>query len=125
MKYLKISKFILTGGMTTGLHLGIVMLLVHLKLFGVEISNGIAYTVSTIFNFSVNTVWSFQESLSRKIFKRYFLVSAIGLLLAMFLAYINDICGRHYLIGIGMIVCICPTVTYLMHVNYTYKIKNE
>ena len=121
MTYSKVSKFILTGGMTTGFHLGIVMLLMHFKLFGVEISNGIAYTVSTIFNFSVNTLWSFKESISRRVLKRYMVVSAIGLFLAMFLAYINDIYGNHYFIGIGIVVCICPVFTYLMHVNYTYK----
>jgi hypothetical protein len=52
---------------------------------------------------------------------RYTAVSGIGLLLAMLVAYFNDIYGNHYLIGIAMVVCICPVVTYVMHVNYTYK----
>ena len=121
MKYARISKFILAGGFTTGIHLGIVVLLMSFKVCGIEIANGVAYLVSTIFNLSVNTAWSFRQELTRKIIQRYIVVSAIGLLLAMLVAYLNDIYGNHYLIGIAMVVCICPVVTYMMHVNYTYK----
>jgi putative flippase GtrA len=121
MKYARISKFILAGGFSTGIHLGIVVLLMSFKVCGIEVANGVAYLVSTIFNLSVNTVWSFRQELTRKIIQRYMLVSAIGLLLAMVVAHINDICGYDYLIGIAMIVCLCPAVTYMMHVNYTYK----
>ena len=124
MIYSRISKFIIAGGITTGIHLGIVMLLVNLKICGIEISNGIAYLVSTIFNLSVNTTWSFQEALSRKIIQRYIVVSIMGLLLAMLVAYLNDKYGYHYVMGIGIIVCICPAATYYMHINYTYKNKN-
>lgn len=121
MKYARVSKFILAGGFTTGIHLGIVVLLMIFKVCGIEIANGVAYLVSTIFNLSVNTAWSFRQELTRKIIQRYIVVSAIGLLLAMLVAYFNDIYGNHYLIGIAMVVCICPIVTYMMHVNYTYK----
>jgi putative flippase GtrA len=121
MQYERISKFILTGGITTGVHLGIVMFFMSFKVCGIEIANGIAYLVSTIFNLSVNTAWSFRQELTRKIIQRYIVVSAIGLLLAMLVAHINDKWGYDYLIGIAMVVCICPLVTYIMHVNYTYK----
>ena len=121
MDYLRISKYIIAGGITTSIHLGVVMALVNLNICGVEISNGIAYMLSTIFNLTVNTTWSFKETVSRKIIQRYMVVSAIGLILAMLVAYYNDKYGYHYMIGIGIIVCICPAVTYFMHVKYTYK----
>jgi putative flippase GtrA len=121
MQYARVSKFILAGGITTGMHLGIVMFLMSFKICGIEASNGIAYMVSTIFNLTLNTAWSFRQALSRKIILRYIAVSAIGLLLAMLVAYFNDIHGNHYLIGIAMVLCICPVVTYVMHVKYTYK----
>lgn len=121
MPYARISKFILAGGITTGIHLGIVMFLMSFKICGIEASNGIAYLVSTIFNLTLNTAWSFRQALNIQIILRYTAVSGIGLLLAMLVAYFNDIYGNHYLIGIAIVVCICPVVTYVMHVNYTYK----
>ena len=110
-----------TGVLCTIIHAAIVILLTENKIYGVEFSNGIAYILSAAFGLLMNTGWSFRKSLSIKLVRRYIVISIVGLMAAIFIAYLSRKYGLNYLIGIGLIVCICPALTYWMHVKITYK----
>ena len=121
MEYNRLLKFMVSGGLSTIIHAAIVILMVENQYYGVELSNGVAYTVATIFNLILNTKWSFQKKITINLIWKYGMVSIIGLTAAMLISFFNRISGFNYVIGICLIVCICPAITYWLHVRVTYS----
>jgi hypothetical protein len=72
-------------------------------------------------SYQLNTRWSFSAVVEQKNFYRFSFVSAIGLLLAVSISGTAEYFGFNYLIGIAMVVCIVPIVSFLFHNFWTYK----
>ena len=111
----------LTGGVCTITHAALVILLAENRIYNIEMSNGIAYTISAALGLLMNTGWSFRKSFSIQLVQKYIGVSVVGLVVAISIAYLNRKYGNNYLIGVGLILCICPALTYWMHARITYK----
>lgn len=115
------SRFLLVGGVSTGNHVIVAAVLIEFFQVTPPISNGIAFTLSTLISYLLNTGWSFSQPFHQRNFVRFISVSIVGLVLSMSIATIAQSLGMHYLFGILAIALIVPLVTFALHSRWTYK----
>ena len=114
-------RFAISGLMVTGLHVLIATAFIQIILPVPSIANGVAFLVATVFSYLINTMWSFSSPLRGRNLFRFCVVSCIGLFLAMTISGTAQYYGLHYLYGLGLVVCIVPPVTFLLHNFWTYR----
>lgn len=114
-------RFAISGLMVTGLHVLIATAFIQIILPVPSIANGVAFLVATVFSYLINTMWSFSSPLHGRNLFRFCVVSCIGLFLAMTISGTAQYYGLHYLYGIGLVVCIVPPTTFVLHNFWTYK----
>jgi putative flippase GtrA len=114
-------RFALSGFLVTGLHVFIATALIQIVLLAPTLANGVAFLAATIFSYLINTMWSFSNTLHGKNLFRFCIVSCIGLFLAMTISGTAQYYGLHYLYGIGLVVCVVPPLTFLLHNYWTYR----
>lgn len=114
-------RFAITGLLVTGLHVLVAAGIINFLLPVPTIANGMAFLVATTFSYMLNTMWSFSSSVKRDNFLRFILVSLVGLFLAVFVSGVAEYSEMHYMFGIGLVACIVPPVTFLLHNFWTYR----
>jgi putative flippase GtrA len=114
-------RFALSGLLVTGLHVLIATAFIHIVLPAPPLANGVAFVVATIFSYLINTTWSFSNPFHGRNLFRFCIVSCIGLFLAVTISGTAQYYGLHYLYGIGLVVCIVPPLTFLLHNYWTYR----
>ena len=114
-------RFALSGLLVTGLHVFIATVFIQIVLLAPSLANGVAFLVATIFSYLLNTKWSFSSPLHGRNLFRFCCVSFIGLFLSMTISGAAQHYGLHYGYGIGLVVCILPPVTFLLHNYWTYR----
>jgi putative flippase GtrA len=117
----KALRFAVSGFIVTSLHVLIASTFIEMVLPTAAIANGVAFIVSTIFSYFINTLWSFSSLLHKKNLIRFCLVSLIGLSLAMSLSALAQQYGLDYWYGIFLVVSFVPLVTFLLHNYWTYR----
>jgi len=114
-------RFALSGLIVTGLHVLVATVFIQLVLPSQSFANGVAFVVSSLISYLINTTWSFSSPLHRKNLFRFCIVSFIGLCLAMLISGTAQRCGLHYWYGIVSVVFTVPPVTFLLHSLWTYQ----
>ncbi|MEO0367503.1 MAG: GtrA family protein [Pseudomonadota bacterium] len=116
-----LMRFIIVGGTATSLHLIIVIVIMETWALAEGLANAIAFALATIFSYLCNTYWSFSAQQSRSVFIKYWLVSALGLSLAVLISSFAAYLGLHYFLGAMMVVSVTPLVSYNLHKRWTYR----
>jgi putative flippase GtrA len=116
------SRFIVTGALATAIHAAIAIAFMQLIAPAPALANGCAFAMATLFSYLGNTLWSFSSSIRARTFLRFLAVSAGGCLLAMGVAGAADAAGWNYLVGILLVVCVVPPVTFVAHRRWTYRV---
>ncbi|MDD5175818.1 MAG: GtrA family protein [Sterolibacterium sp.] len=114
-------RFALSGLLVTGLHVFVASAFIQLVLLTPSLANGVAFLAATIFSYLLNTMWSFSSQLQGRNFFRFCIVSSIGISLAMLVSGAAHYFGLHFSYGIGLVVCVVPPVTFLLHNFWTYR----
>jgi putative flippase GtrA len=117
----KLLRFLLAGIFVTVLHLIIAFLLIYNSILNPPAANAIAFMFSTFCSLIINTVWSFSSELNHKVFCRFLITSLAGLCLTIFVSWLSQEAGLHYLIGIFFVVAIVPFITFTLHRLWTYR----
>ncbi len=117
----KLFRFGLSGLIVTGLHTLVAIMAITMAQLSPAIANGLAFLIATLCSYQLNTRWSFSAVVEQKNFYRFSFVSAIGLFLAVSISGTAEHFGFNYLIGIAMVVCIVPIMSFLFHNFWTYK----
>lgn len=117
----KLFRFGLSGLMVTGLHALVATMAITMLQLSPATANGLAFLIATLCSYQLNTRWSFSAVVEQKNFYRFCFVSAIGLFLAVSISGTAEYFGFNYLIGIGMVICIVPIVSFLLHYFWTYR----
>ena len=119
--YKKINRFLITGIFVTALHVVIAVILIHNMMLKPPLANGAAFIFATITSCIINTSWSFSSKLSHHVIFKFGIVSIIGLLVSVSVAWIAQELGLNYLFGIFFIAIISPAITFILHNFWTYK----
>ncbi len=118
----KLVKFGVTGVGSTMIHILVAAALISGLGANTQVGNGTAFIVSTLFSYTVNTLWSFSNRISKRNALRFVVASLIGLALTVTISWTADsVLKLHYLIGIAMVVIIVPVYTFLIHSFWTYR----
>lgn len=116
----QLRRFVVTGGLTTGLHIAVASALIELAGRSPPFANGAAFIIGTAFSYALNTLWSFSSRPGARSMTRFAAVACVGWTLTVLLAALAQRLGLHYLIGIGLVVVVVPPVTFLLHRHWTY-----
>ncbi len=114
-------KFGLTGVGATSIHMMVVYVLIGQWSWDVGLSNGIAFCIATAFSNYVNTLWSFQATMSKRIIARFWTVSIFGCCLAVLISKLIEAAGYHYAVGVLTIAVTVPIATFSLHKLWTYR----
>lgn len=115
-------RFGLTGILNTVVHAVTASLWIHAVHPNPGVANGVAFTVATLFSFTINTLWSFSQPLEKVVFFRFFVVALLGLPLSAGIATVVDWLGYSYVYGIAAVVCLLPPVNFVLHNFWTYRV---
>lgn len=116
----RIIRFAASGLLATTLHVLLVVLQVESGQLQPATANGIAFAITTVASYFINTIWSFSVRPDRATFLRFSVVALLGMLLASALAGLVDSGAFHYGYGILLVVSIVPPLTFLAHCFWTY-----
>lgn len=117
----KALRFAVTGLFITLLHVVVAMLMVEVLKASPSVANGVAFVVSALTSYLINTLWSFSARLRGYTLFRFTCVSLIGFAVSMLIARMVEHAGFHYGIGIAGVVLIVPVLTFLLHSKWTYR----
>jgi putative flippase GtrA len=114
-------RFAVTGLFVTALHALIAVLFINFVAPQPPLANGVAFAVATVVSYVINTTWSFSARLHGRTLLRFSLVSVGGFFLAMFVAWVAQMAGLHYLLGIVAVALTIPSFTFVLHNFWTYR----
>jgi putative flippase GtrA len=117
----KLIKFGITGIGSTLIHVIVASILISGFTSSTQVGNGVAFIIATVFSYTVNTLWSFSNTINSKNAFRFIVASLLGLGLTILISLIADKAGLHYLLGIAIIVTTVPIYTFLVHSIWTYR----
>jgi putative flippase GtrA len=120
-----VRKFVISGLLATGLHAVVATTLISKFLILSPISNGIAFLIASIFSYILNTIWSFSQKISGKIFYRFVLISTLGGILSVIISSYSVYLELHYSIGIITVVLTVPPITFGLHYLWTFSIRTQ
>jgi putative flippase GtrA len=114
-------RFAVTGLFVTALHALVAVLFINYVSPLPPLANGVAFAVATMVSYVINTTWSFSASVHGRTLLRFMMVSVAGFLLAMLVAWVAQMAGLHYLMGIGAVALTIPAFTFVLHNFWTYR----
>jgi len=115
------QRFAISGLLATGIHVLVAASFMRFAMPVPSIANGVAFGVASIFSYMANTMWSFSSPLHGSNLLRFVAVSSLGCLLAMSVSGTAEYLGLDYRFGIGLVVCVVPPITFVMHRCWTYR----
>ena len=120
----KVGKFILTGFLVTIIHILVAIWLIETKDIHPSISNFVAFILSTLIGYSVNSIWTFNHKVTSKNLMRYIMVSIFCSIIAVGISQLIYFLTFHYLVGISLIVTTVPWISFYCHQKFTFKKDN-
>jgi len=120
-EWIKLLRFGVSGLLITGLHASIALTLIEYAGTGPALANALAFVCSTAGSYLLNTLWSFSSSPALANVWRFALVSLGGLTLTALVSEATQIAGGGPGLGIAMVICVVPPVTFIAHRCWTYR----
>jgi putative flippase GtrA len=117
----KLLRFCVSGLFATGLHVSIAMTLIVRAEFSPPSANAIAFACSTGGAYLLNTFWSFSSAPALTNVWRFVVVSLSGLALTTLVSHVMQVVGASPGLGIAMVVCVVPPLTFVAHRQWTYR----
>ncbi len=114
-------RFAATGLLITLIHVTIVVLMVELFGSSPSAANGVAFTVSGLISYVINTLWSFSARLRGYTLFRFLCVSLVGLCVSILIARFGLQAGYDYRASTAIVVLVVPIMTFLLHSKWTYR----
>lgn len=114
-------RFGTTGVMLTFLHAAIATGLIEGIALNPVPANIIAFILSTLVSYLVNTYWSFSQKPGAGSLARFGVVAVCGLSVTTCVSGFAEWLGLPYWIGIMGVVVTVPLVTFPLHAFWTYR----
>ncbi|NMM00862.1 GtrA family protein [Paraburkholderia sp. RP-4-7] len=118
---IKVLRFGVSGLLATGLHAAVAMTLIMRAGTQPALANALAFACSTGISYLMNTFWSFSSFPALANVWRFATVSLGGLTLTALVAHATELAGGGPGLGIAMVVCVVPPVTFIAHRWWTYR----
>ncbi len=124
----KLVRYFIVGVIGTGIHFGVLIMLV--ELFGVEAvtASTIGFIVTLIVSYVLNHRWTFRSDRRHlSAMPRYTLVSVSGLLLNSAIMYVTvHVLEWWYILGQCMVVVVVPLTNFLFNYHWSFRpVENQ
>ena len=106
-------RFAFVGCVNTGVHAGVLALFIEKLSTGVVFANLLAFVISNVFSYLLNAHLTFRIKPSGGEYAKFLAVSLLLLGFTLFIAWVMDIFGFHYLQSFVVIFVFNPVVSYL------------
>lgn len=80
----------------------------------VVISNLLAFCIANLSSYLMNSRLTFKKAMSFLRYLRFFLASMLSLGLTLFISWVAEFYGAHYLVGFLAIVIFVPALSFLV-----------
>lgn len=115
-------RFALVGVSATAIHVVIAAGLIEVERVHPGVANGVAFVVANLSSYLTNTLWSFEAPIRLANWGRYIAVSVSVWSLTVAVAWLVEVTGGHYLVGIALVVLLVPPLSFLAHREFTYRL---
>ncbi|MBB3810120.1 GtrA family protein [Pseudochelatococcus contaminans] len=113
-------RFCLVGGVATGIHAVVFLLVIHVG--GSQLAgNCLGYGVASIWSYYANCLWTFSAALSWRGFVRFQLANSIVLIWSVVAALIGEMLAFPPLATLALTVVVGPVLNYFGHSRLTFR----
>ncbi|EKE17398.1 MAG: GtrA family protein [uncultured bacterium] len=106
--------FALIGVANTMIHGAVLIFAVEQLSIDVVISNLLAFCIANLSSYLMNSRLTFKKAMSFLRYLRFFLASILSLGLTLFISWVAEFYGAHYLVGFLAIVIFVPALSFLV-----------
>lgn len=119
----QLRRFVVVGVAATATHVAVALLCIELLGLGVQAGTFLAFSCALVLSYLLNRAWTYQaEGRHRRQLPRFVLVSFAGYgLNAAIMALVTEMLGRHYLMGVAVVVTVIPLLSFLSHRYWTFS----
>lgn len=116
----QIVRYAFVGVCNTLVHLAVVLIVLNIIGLGQMVANSIAYVVSSIFSFFMNSKWSFRQKPNSRNFSRFQVVTLVGLLVSSGIGFAGDYFNWNFIVTVLYVAVAVPFVSFMLHRKYTF-----
>jgi putative flippase GtrA len=118
-------RFVVVGLGSTLTHTAVAVGLINLMGVTPVAANGVAFGLSTVQAYLLNTRWSFGQRPTTANLTRYLVVTAAGFGLTLLLSKLCESAGWSYGWGIAAVVAVVPIFNFSLHRLWTYTLPQD
>ena len=118
-------RFVVVGLGSTMTHTVVAVGLIHQMGVTPVAANGVAFGLSTVQAYLLNTRWSFGQRPTTANLSRYLVVTAAGFGLTLLLSKLCERAGWSYGWGIAAVVAVVPIFNFSLHRLWTYTLPQD
>jgi putative flippase GtrA len=118
-------RFVAVGLGSTLTHTAVAVGLINLMGVTPVAANGVAFGLSTVQAYLLNTRWSFGQRPTTANLTRYLVVTAAGFGLTLLLSKLCESAGWSYGWGIAAVVAVVPIFNFSLHRLWTYTLPQD
>ena len=115
--------FALIGLSNTFVHGTVLILAVDFFNLSVELGHLVAFLISNVLSFFLNSIFTFKQPLSLSSYYRFLLASMLALALTLIISSTANYLGFHYLIGYCVVVATVPVLTFVTLKSWAFAKK--
>ncbi|WP_353571833.1 GtrA family protein [Candidatus Albibeggiatoa sp. nov. BB20] len=118
----KIFKFGIVGGSATGIHIGLVSMLVEWANMSPVIATFPAYLLALSWSYTLNQRWTFKaQGHYADFLPKFLLVSLMGLVVCSIIMYGCELWQIHYQIGLLITVIVVPMYSFFLNHFWVFR----
>lgn len=121
----RLLRFAVTGVGMTALHASVALGLIYGTAMSPISANATAFTVATIVSYVINSRWSFSARLQVTNALRFWVVSLVGLGLAMLVSGSVAGAGGTAEMGVLLVSAVVAPSNFLLHHFWTYRLRSR
>jgi putative flippase GtrA len=122
-RYRQFFVFALIGVVNTGVHGVILMLCVEVWSLAIVLSHFISFSLANVISFILNSLYTFNTKILFGRYLKFWMASMVSLGLTLFLSWLINEFGFHYMIGFMLIVILVPIASFLLMKFWAFSNK--
>jgi putative flippase GtrA len=109
------------GVLNTGIHAGIVVLLVETLAVWPPVGHVFGFVAASLFSYFANATITFRMPMSLAGYLKFVSVSLATLVTAVVISTIVQMLALSYLLGIALVIVINPAISFALHHRITFR----
>lgn len=116
----QIVRFCVVGAFSVGTYVAVMSLMVAVLGTSIVIGSIFAFIIGTSVSYAGNALWSFDATPSPRNATRFLVITSIGLLLNMAIAWVGERMGLDHLLVSAIVIIVVPTFNFIGHRLVTF-----